>query len=66
MSNASQQQNSLLTGKLTGKIAKLGANVATPPSLNAVAMGLFSEFPCEKYQGILLAEQGNCDPITGK
>ena len=26
ISNASQQQNSLLTGKLTGKIAKLGSD----------------------------------------
>ncbi|MGO9949041.1 MAG: hypothetical protein ACLPWG_19610 [Steroidobacteraceae bacterium] len=37
--------------ELTGKIAKLGANVATPSSLNAVTTGLFSEIPYEKLTG---------------
>jgi hypothetical protein len=37
----------LLTGKLTGKIAKFGCDVAPPSSLNAVTTGLFGEIPYE-------------------
>jgi hypothetical protein len=45
MSNAFQQQNFLLTGKLTGKIAKLGLTQATRQSLNAAATGFLAKFP---------------------
>jgi hypothetical protein len=47
MSNASQQQNSLPTGKLTGKIAKISPDAATRSSLNAATTGLFGKVPCE-------------------
>ena len=65
MSNASQQQNSLLTGKLTGKNAKIGLMTRRGPSPNAVFIGIPNDIPCENKQGIIPAEQGNHNPITG-
>jgi hypothetical protein len=47
MSNGSQQQNSLLTGKLSGKIAKTWPVAATMPPFNAASMGAFSDIPYE-------------------
>jgi hypothetical protein len=66
MSNASQQQNSLLTGKLTGKNAKLSGATHGGSSPNAAFMGLRGGIPCENYQGMFSAEQGNSYPVTGK
>jgi hypothetical protein len=66
MSNASQQQNSLLTGKLTGKNAKLCVARQGGSSPNAAFMGLLGSIPCENYQGMFFAEQGNSYPVTGK
>jgi hypothetical protein len=37
--------NSLLTGKLTGKIAKFGPDPATPPSTNAATTGFLGRAP---------------------
>jgi hypothetical protein len=45
MSNASQQQNSLLTGKLTGKNAKLCVARQEGSSPNAAFMGFSAVFP---------------------
>jgi hypothetical protein len=66
MSNASQQQNSLLTGKLTGKNAKLCVARQGGSSSNAAFMGLLGSIPCENYQGMFFAEQGNSYPVTGE
>jgi hypothetical protein len=47
MSNASQQQNSLLTGKLTGKIAKLGLTQQRDRHLIQQPRGFLAKFPAE-------------------
>jgi hypothetical protein len=48
MSNASLQQNSLLTGKLTGKIAEIGLMQPKGPSPDAAIMGISREVPYGK------------------
>ena len=35
-------------------------------SPNAAFMGLLGSIPCENYQGMFFAEQGNSYPVTGK
>jgi hypothetical protein len=66
MSNASQQQISLLTGKLTGKNGKLCVATQGGSSPNAAFMGFLASILCENYQGMFSAEQGNSYLVTGK